>query len=149
METTFALRSVAHPRSDDYVLTDVREPRPASGWAEALVECEFCGQPVTCRVAGVEEVQRLRARWRLTAIVCVVAIPVMAIADVVTFTGISPEKPASGLVSFLLAFSFVLAALCFMGARYARRLARQEDGVRLAGARGEHRLSWTSYKSSD
>ncbi|MEU7903804.1 hypothetical protein [Actinoplanes sp. NPDC049118] len=149
MEVAIARRSVAHRRPDDYALSPVRGTRPATGRATALVECEHCGQAVRCKVYSVEDTHRLRARWRLVTRLCVIAVVAMLVADTITIAGLMPDKPASQPVAILLGLSSVAIAGGVLLAIRAHRLAREDDGVRLAWWFGPHRLRWTSTLPDD
>ena len=149
MEVAIARRSVAHRRADDYALTPVGGSRPAAGLAASLVECGHCGQAVQCRVYSVADALRFRARWRLMARTWVVAAVAMLVADAITIVGHLPDKPASQPVAILLGLSSVAIAGCVLLSIHARRLAREDDGVRLTGWYGPHRLRWTSALPND
>jgi hypothetical protein len=149
MEVAIARRSVAHPYQGRYVLSPVRDPRPATGRTASLVECEHCGQAVRCQIYSAEATHRLRARWRLVARLSVVTVVAMLVADAITIAGHLPDKPASPPVATLLALSSAAVAGGVLLSIRARRLARQDDGVRLPGWFGPHRLRRTSIMPND
>ncbi|GID94266.1 hypothetical protein ACFQFC_31650 [Amorphoplanes digitatis] len=149
MEVAIARRSVAHRRSDDYALTAVRGPRPETGRTTALVECEHCGQAVACRVYSVADTQRMRARWRLVTVLSAVAVVAIIVAFTIIIAGKVPNEPTPQPEATLLGLSGLAAALGVLLSIRARRLAREEDGVRLAAWFGTHRLRWSSIIRDD
>ncbi|MET8147801.1 hypothetical protein ACIBSW_28330 [Actinoplanes sp. NPDC049668] len=149
MEVAIARRSVAHRRSDDYALTSVRGPRPETGRTTTLVECEHCGQAVECRVYSVADTQRMRARWRLVTVLSAVAVVAMLVAVTIRIAGKVPNEPTPQPEATLLGLSGLAMAGGVLLSIRARRLARQEDGVRLAAWFGKHRLRWSSIIRDD
>ncbi|WP_436534633.1 hypothetical protein [Actinoplanes sp. HUAS TT8] len=149
MGSTIGHRSIAHPRSEDYVLSPILEVRPDTGLADTVVECEYCGQKVQCRLYSVAETQRLRARWRRTATLCIAAIIVGLVVDVAAVAAMYGKGVTSELPGFLIALSVVAMTLCFLMFQRARRLAASDDGVRLTGSPGKHQLRWSPIMVSD
>jgi hypothetical protein len=92
----------------------------------------------------VQATHRLRALWRQVARLSLVAVVAAFVAAAITIAGHTPDKPVAQLEAYLLGSTGAVMAGGVLLSMHARRRTRNEDGVRLAGWFGPHRLSWTS-----